>query len=364
MTANTLEFSITQNPAPAGEDALAAAHANPGFGNTFTDHMVIIDWTRDAGWHDARIVPYGPIELNPANAVLHYGQEVFEGIKAYRHRDGSTHIFRPDENAARLQQSARRLALPELPTELFIESLRQLVAIDEAWVPPYGDETSLYLRPFMFANEDFLGVRAAQRVRYMVIACPAGSYFDDPTQPVNIWLEAELARAGKGGTGAAKCGGNYAASLLPQETAYANGCEQVLFLDSCEGKYIEELGGMNIVFVYRDGTVVTPESESILDSITNKSLLQLAQDAGMQVERRRVTIDEWREGTESGEIIEAFAVGTAAVVAPIGVLKAKDFELTNPPVTEDAVSMRLRRELTGIQWGDVADTHGWLTAVR
>lgn len=364
MTSENITFHVTKNPQAADAEAIATAHANPGFGNYMTDHMVMIDWTSEAGWHDARVVPYGPLSLNPANAVLHYGQEIFEGIKAYRHADGSTHIFRPDQNAARLQASARRLALPELPTELFIESLRQLVAIDEAWVPPHGEDKSLYLRPFMFANEDFLGVRAAQRVTYMVIACPAGSYFADPTQPVNIWLEAELARAGKGGTGAAKCGGNYAASLLPQETAYANGCEQVLFLDSCEGKYIEELGGMNIVFAFRDGTIVTPKSDSILDSITNKSLLELAQDAGMRVERRPVTIDEWRAGTESGEIVEAFAVGTAAVVAPIGVLKGEEFELTNPPVDEHSVAMRLRQELTGIQNGTVADRHGWLTAVR
>lgn len=361
---DTLQFTIDRNPNAADAQTIAKAHENPGFGNYFTDHMVIIDWTREAGWHDARVVPYGPISLNPANAVLHYGQEVFEGIKAYRFADGSTHIFRPDANAERLQHSARRLALPELPTALFEASLRELVAIDEAWVPPHGEDKSLYLRPFMFANEDFLGVRAAHRVTYMVIASPAGSYFDDPTQPVNIWLETELARAGAGGTGAAKCGGNYAASLLPQETAYANGCEQVLFLDSCEGKYIEELGGMNIVFAYRDGTIVTPESDSILASITNASLLQLAQDAGMTVERRKVTIDEWRAGAEAGEIVEAFAVGTAAVVAPIGLLKAKDFELANPPVTAESVSMRLRAQLTGIQNGVVEDPHGWMVAVR
>lgn len=363
MTDN-INFAIERNPNPADAAKIAEAHANPGFGNYFTDHMVIIDWTREAGWHDARIVPYGPISLNPANAVLHYGQEVFEGIKAYRHADGTTHIFRPDENAARLQCSSKRLALPELPTELFVESLRQLVALDEAWVPPHGEDKSLYLRPFIIANEDFLGVRAAQRATYMVIACPAGGYFSDPTQPVNIWLEAELARAGRGGTGAAKCGGNYAASLLPQETAYANGCEQVLFLDSCEGKYIEELGGMNIVFAYRDGTIVTPESDSILASITNNSLLQLAADAGMRVERRKVTIDEWREGAAAGDIVEAFAVGTAAVVAPIGLLKSQDFTIENPPVTEDSVAMRLRAQLTGIQNGDVVDTHGWMVATK
>ncbi|MFD2759343.1 branched-chain amino acid aminotransferase [Gulosibacter faecalis] len=355
-----MSFRIDRNPNPATDAELQEVLANPGFGQHFTDHMVVIDWTKAGGWQDARVVPYGPLTLNPASAVFHYAQEIFEGLKAYRHADGSVHTFRPERNAARFAASARRLALPELPEELFVESLRQLVQIDERWVPEHGKGQSLYLRPFMIANEDFLGVRAAQTVSYFVIASPAGSYFADPTRPVDIWLERELSRAGRGGTGAAKCGGNYAASLLPQQTAYENGCEQVLFLDASEQKYLEELGGMNIVLAFKDGTVATPESDSILASVTNEAILELVAEAGHKVERRRITLDEWREGAAAGEITEAFAVGTAAVIAPIGTLKATDFTIENPPVTLDSLSMRIRAELTGIQNGDVNDTHGWL----
>ena len=355
-----MDFRIERNQQPAADQLVADTLADPGFGKHFTDHMAVIDWTKDAGWHDARIVPYGPLTLNPANAVFHYGQEIFEGLKAYRHPDGSVHTFRPERNAARLQASARRLALPELPTELFVDAVRHLVEVDERWVPAHGEDKSLYLRPFMIANEDFLGVRAAENVTFMVIACPAGSYFSDPTRPVSIWLERELSRAGRGGTGSAKCGGNYAASMLPQRIAYEQGCEQVLFLDSCDGTYLEELGGMNVVLVYRDGRVVTPLSDSILPGITRDSVLELVEDAGHTVERRRISIDEWREGAESGEIVEAIAIGTAAVIAPIGELKAEEFTISNPPVTEDSLSMRIRAKLTGIQHGLVADERGWL----
>ncbi|MDJ1371921.1 branched-chain amino acid aminotransferase [Gulosibacter molinativorax] len=361
MTDGTsLEFTIEHNPNPASDEDRAKVLENPGFGERFTDHMVMIDWTRDGGWQNARVVPYGPLQMNPGNAIFHYAQEVFEGLKAYRHADGSVHTFRPEMNAKRMQRSAHRLALPELPVDVFVESLRQLVQADEAWVPAHGEGKSLYLRPFMIANEDFLGVRAAETVTYFVIASPAGAYFKDPTRPVNIWLETELSRAGRGGTGAAKCGGNYAASLLPQQTAYEHGCEQVLFLDSSTEQYLEELGGMNIVLVYRDGTVATPESDSILESVTNDSILTLFKETGHTVERRKITIDEWREGAESGAITEAFAVGTAAVISPIGTLKHTDFQIENPRVTEESLSMRMRAKLTGIQNGDLADDHGWL----
>lgn len=355
-----MDFTIERNPNPVAN--VDEALADPGFGRYFTDHMVVIDWTKAAGWHGARVVPYGPICLNPANAVLHYAQAIFEGLKAYRHPDGSVHTFRPERNAARLAQSAHRLALPELPADVFIESLRQLVALDERWVPAHGEGKSLYLRPFMIANEDFLGVRAAETVAYYVFASPAGSYFSDPTRPVNIWLERDYVRAAsRGGTGAAKCGGNYAASLLPQRIAYEHGCEQVLFLEDVEQKYVEELGGMNVVLVRRDGTILTPDSESILAGITCASVLELLADAGHPVQRQRIDIHEWRAGVESGEITEAFAVGTAAVIAPIGTLKSADFEIVHPPVTLESVSMRARAELTGIQNGTVPDRKGWLT---
>ncbi|MCU1422816.1 MAG: branched chain amino acid aminotransferase, partial [Microbacteriaceae bacterium] len=327
LAPSTLEFTHHRNPAALAEMERAEILADPGFGKHFTDHMVDICWSARGSWHRPRVQPFGPIELSPAAAVLHYGQEVFEGLKAYRHQDGSIWTFRPEANAARMQRSAVRLALPELPTEYFIESLKQLIAVDGDWVPSAPD-TSLYLRPFMFAKEAFLGVRPAEKVNYYVIASPAGAYFKGGLSPVSIWLSSNYSRAGKGGTGAAKTGGNYAASLVAQAEAYDNGCDQVLFLDSEENRYLEELGGMNIVLVYKDGTLVTPESESILEGITRDSILQLAEDRGHRVERRRVTIDEWREGAASGDIVEAFACGTAAVVAPIGRLKAADFEIT------------------------------------
>jgi branched-chain amino acid aminotransferase len=349
-----LEFAVTRNLAaksPAERDEILA---NPGFGQKFTDHMVDICWSTGGGWHRPRVQPYGPISLDPAAAVLHYGQEIFEGIKAYRHADGSVHTFRPDQNGRRLQRSARRLALPELPVEYFLQSLRELIAVDGAWVPSGADQ-SLYLRPFMFAKEAFLGVRPAAKVAYYLIASPAGAYFSGGVKPVSIWLSEDYARAGKGGTGAAKTGGNYAASLLPQSEAYENGCDQVVFLDS--DRNVEELGGMNVVFVYKDGTIVTPQSPSILEGITRDSILQLARDRGHKVEGRAVSLQEWRDGVASGDIVEVFACGTAAVVTPIGVLKGADF-IDEQPTGELALS--LREELTDIQYGRREDKHGWL----
>ncbi|WP_292828154.1 branched-chain amino acid aminotransferase [Microbacterium sp.] len=349
-----LEFAVTRNPAaknPAQRDAILA---DPGFGMNFTDHMVDICWSVGGGWHRPRVQPYGPIALDPAAAVLHYGQEVFEGIKAYRHADGSIHTFRPEQNGRRLQRSARRLALPELPVSYFIQSLREIIAVDGEWVPSGADQ-SLYLRPFMFAKEAFLGVRPARKVNYYVIASPAGAYFKGGVQPVSIWLSEDYARAGKGGTGAAKTGGNYAASLLPQSEAYENECDQVVFLDA--DRNVEELGGMNIVFVYKDGTLVTPQSPSILEGITRDSILQLAMDRGHKVEGRAVPLDEWRQGVASGDIVEVFACGTAAVVTPIGALKGKDFFDEQPIGT---LALELRRELTNIQYGRAKDRHGWM----
>jgi len=349
-----LEFAVTKNLVAKSAAQREEILADPGFGTSFTDHMVDICWSTRGGWHRPRVQPYGPITLDPAAAVLHYGQEIFEGIKAYRHADGSVHTFRPDQNARRLQRSARRLALPELPVEYFLQSLRELIAVDGAWVPSGGDQ-SLYLRPFMFAKEAFLGVRPAQKVAYYLIASPAGAYFKGGAKPVSIWLSEDYARAGKGGTGAAKTGGNYAASLLPQAEAYENGCDQVVFLD--QDRNVEELGGMNVVFVFKDGRIVTPQSESILEGITRDSILQLAEDRGHTVERRAVPFDEWRAGVASGDIVEVFACGTAAVVTPIGVLKGKDFLDEQPTGT---LALELREELTDIQYGRREDKHGWL----
>ncbi|WP_045738677.1 branched-chain amino acid aminotransferase [Xanthomonas sp. MUS 060] len=355
-----MHFRLTLSTAARSAEERARILAAPGFGQFFTDHMVAIAWTREQGWHDAQVRAYGPLALDPAASVLHYGQEIFEGIKAYRHADGSIWTFRPEANGKRLQRSAQRLALPELPVELFVESLRQLIAVDAAWVPS-APETSLYLRPFMIADEAFLGVRAAHKVSYYVIASPAGAYFAKGVAPVAIWLSTDYARAARGGTGAAKCGGNYAASLLPQQQAQTQGCSQVLFLDPVQGKYLEELGGMNVFLVMRDGSLVTPAlSGSILDGITRDSILQLARDRGMPVVERQVSIDEWRQGVASGEIAEIFACGTAAVVTPIGQLKGKDFSVGDLSAPAGPVTLSLRQELTDIQYGRVADRHGWL----
>ena len=353
--AAALAYQVALSDHARSDEQRAAILAGElGFGRHFTDHMVAIQWDKAKGWHDAQVRAYGPLALDPAASVLHYGQEIFEGLKAYRHADGSIWSFRPDANARRLQRSAKRMALPELPVEHFLASLRELIAVDGDWVPS-GEDQSLYLRPFMFAKEAFLGVRPAQKVAYYLIASPAGAYFKGGAKPVSIWLSEDYARAGRGGTGAAKTGGNYAASLLPQSQAYENECDQVVFLD--QDRNVEELGGMNVVFVYKDGTIVTPQSESILEGITRDSILQLAMDRGHKVEGRAVTFDEWRQGVASGDIVEVFACGTAAVVTPIGLLKGRDF-VDEQPIGELALS--LREELTDIQYGRREDKHGWL----
>ncbi len=360
MATPDLTFQVSTNESPRSAEERQAILDNPAFGSVFTDHMVDICWSEKGGWHRPRVQPYGPIPLDPAASVLHYGQEIFEGLKAYRHADGSIWTFRPDQNAKRMQRSAKRMALPELPEEYFLQSLRELIALDGDWVPS-APETSLYLRPFMFAKEAFLGVRAAKKVAYYVIASPAGAYFHGGVSPVSIWLSTQYSRAGKGGTGAAKTGGNYAASLVAQMEAAEQGCQQVMFLDSVEGKYLEELGGMNLVLVTKDGTLITPKSETILPGITRDSILQLAEDEGHTVERRAVSIEEWREGVDSGDITEAFACGTAAVVTPIGQLKTAEFTIGSPDQPAGELTMALRQKLTDIQYGRADDRYGWMT---
>ena len=350
-----LDADVSRLPEPERDRILAA----PGFGKHFTDHMVTVTWTPEAGWHDARVRAFGPITLSPAAAVLHYAQEIFEGLKAYRHDDGSVWGFRPDANATRFARSARRLALPELPEEAFLGSIEALVRTDVDWVPT-GGEASLYLRPFMFASEPFLGVRPAREVTYCVIASPAGAYFSGGVSPVSIWLSTEFTRAARGGTGAAKCGGNYAAGLAPQQQALAHGCEQVCFLDAAEQTWVEELGGMNLYFVHAEGVLVTPAlTGTILEGVTRSSILALAGDLGLQVQERRVSVDEWRDGVASGAITEVFACGTAAVVTPLGRLAWEGGEVvmgTEP----GEVTMRVRQALLDIQYGRTTDSHGWL----
>lgn len=361
----TLQFTIEKNPHPATDAERAKILENPGFGNHFTDHMISIEWNgnyEDGGeWSDAKVMPYGPLQLDPAAAVFHYGQEIFEGIKAYRHSDGSVYTFRPELNAQRLQESAARLALPELPEELFLESLKQLVAIDEAWVPN-GEGEALYLRPFMIATESYLGVRPAHQVKFMVIASPAGNYFGSP-EPVDIWMSTKYARAGAGGTGYAKCGGNYAAAMMGQIEAEQHGCKQVIFKDPNRDDAIEELGGMNVFFIFgKDNALVTPAlTGTILNGVTRRSILQLAKDRGLDVQERTITLQEWQKAAEDGSLTEVAACGTAAVVAPFGKLKAEDFEI---PAVSDGfgeISESLRDELVGMQTGSVEDRHGWLT---
>ncbi len=360
MAEGHLTFTDNRRGDPLSDAERQTILANPGFGNYFTDNLVTATWTRDSGWHDARLEAYGPIALDPSAAVLHYAQEIFEGLKAYKRPDGSVWAFRPDQNAARFQRSAARLALPELPAEDFVESLRQLVDADRAWIPE-GGEASLYLRPFMFASEAFLGVRPAAKVTYMVIASPAGAYFSGGVNPVSIWLSTDYNRSGPGGTGAAKCGGNYAASLAPMIEATSHGCDQVCFLDAAEGRWVEELGGMNIFFVYADGRLVTPElTGTILEGVTRSSILQLARELGHEVQERRIGIEEWREGVADGSLREVFACGTAAVVTPVGRLKWDDGELVMGDGGTGAVTSTIRSTLLDIQHGDAPDPHGWM----
>jgi branched-chain amino acid aminotransferase len=299
----------------------------------------------------------------PSAAVLHYAQEIFEGMKAYRHEDGSIWTFRPEANAQRMIRSARRMALPVLPEEDFIASLRALVEVDRAWVPAPGEgEASLYLRPFMFASEAFLGVRPAAEVTYSVIASPAGPYFPGGIKPVTLWLSSDYARAGEGGTGAAKCGGNYAASLVAQQEGIDNGCEQVLFLDAVERRWIEELGGMNLWAVREDGTLITPElTGSILEGVTRDAMLVIAKELGHEVEQRRVDIDEVRKGVDTGQITEVFACGTAAVIASVGTLRWRGGEVTLP--RETPVASALRTALVDLQHGRRPDSYGWMHRV-
>lgn len=352
------EFHTVAHPSPTPQQTIAEVLKNPGFGTTFTDHTAVVDWTADGGWQNARIEPYGPITLDPAASVLHYAQEIFEGMKAYRHADGSIYTFRPHANAARMNKSARRLALPEISEKLFLSSLEQLVAADHGWVPS-GDGEALYLRPFMFATEAFLGVRPAKEVSYRVIASPAGNYFGGELKPVRIWVSREFNRAAPGGTGDAKTGGNYAGSLLPQQQAAAQGCDQVLFLDPLHDNAIEELGGMNVFLVTSDGRLLTPElTGTILEGVTRSSVIALAKDRGLKVEERRITLDEWDRGVSDGTITEVFACGTAAVITPIGELV--DGEKTIASTGTGEVTQAIRKELLGIQTGAVEDRHGWL----
>ena len=356
-----LQFDRPADPQFTDQQKLDEIFTNPGFGDYFTDHMAVADWHAGQGWVAGRIERFADLVLSPGNAIFHYAQEIFEGLKAYRHADGSVWLFRPDANARRFQASAERMALPELPVEDFVAAVRALVDVDSIWVPS-GAEQCLYIRPFMMANENFLGVRNAQQALFAVIASPVGAYFRDGVHPITIWVSTELARVATGGTGTAKCGGNYAASLAAGLEAKRNGCDQVLFVDAAEHKYIEELGGMNFMFTTQDGELVTPElNGNILAGVTRDSILQLAPLLGLTPVERPVELTEVLDGIRSGQIRDMFACGTAAAITPIGklVVLGETYELDS----EFGDALALRRLLIDIQYGRTADTFGWTERV-
>lgn len=357
-----LAFAIEHSSTIVDDATRAAVLASPGFGRTFTDHMVTIMWTGGRGWHDARLRPYGPLPMDPATMVFHYGQAIFEGFKAYAQPDGGVATFRPEVNARRMQLSAERLSLPALPEAVFLAAADLLIDTDRSWVP-VEREKSLYLRPLMIATEVGLGVKPSDEATFVLIASPAGAYFPQGLKPVSIWLSEDYARAAPGGTGAAKAAGNYAASLVAQQEAIDNGCQQVCFLDAVERRWVEELGGMNICFVWDDGSVVTPElNGSILAGVTRDSALTIAEEQGLKPVERRIDIDEWRDGVSSGHITEVFACGTAAVITPLGRLAWRGGELAMS-TEAGPVTTAIRDALLDVQHGAVQDRHGWLHRV-
>jgi branched-chain amino acid aminotransferase len=356
-------FVVTATDQPVSDADRAAILQNPKFGSAFTDHMATMRWTPEQGWHDGQVGARKPFQLDPAAAVLHYAQEVFEGMKAYRGADGGVVLFRPEENAKRLARSAQRMAIPQVPTELFLEAIEELVRLDQGWISS-AEGASLYLRPFIFATEAFLGVRASREFVFCVIASPAGAYFSGGQKPITVWVSSDYVRAAKGGTGAAKCGGNYAGGLLPQARATANGCDQIVFLDAAEHKWIEELGGMNIFFVTEDGKLFTPPlSGTILEGITRASILKLAAEQGLVVEETPYSYEQWKSDATSGRLTEAFACGTAAVVVPIGTVRNEDGDFSIGGGGLGPVTKSLYERLVKLQRGVGADPHSWLYRV-
>lgn len=350
-----MEIKITKTTAPK---AKPEDESKLGFGRIFTDHMFLMDYSNEEGWHDARIVPFGPLPIHPASTVLHYGVEIFEGLKAYRKQNGEIAMFRPIENIRRMNNSAERLCLPQIDEDVAMEILDTIVELEKDWVP-HSDGTSLYIRPYMFGNDPHLGVHAVHNATYAIICSPVGAYYAEGINPVKIAIESEDVRAVKGGTGYAKCGGNYAASLRAGEKAEQKGFTQVLWLDGVHRKYIEEVGSMNVMFKI-NGEIVTPElTGSVLPGITRKSCVELLKEKGYKVSERLISIDELYDAAKNGTLEEAWGTGTAAVVSPIGWLsyKGEEFIVNNGVIGE--VTQALYDELTGIQWGKVEDTHGW-----
>ena len=365
-----IDFEIRPSGHPLPDAEREAVLASPGFGRVFTDHMITLRWSAERGWHDGRLEPYGPFTFDPATMVFHYAQEFFEGLKAYRQESGSITLFRPDANAARFNRSARRMAMPELPEETFIRALELLVTQDRDWVPA-GEGNSLYLRPFLIATQRGLGVNhPSSEYLFCVIASPAASYFAGGAsgakgvkgvRPVTVWLSEDYTRAAPGGTGAVKCGGNYAASFVAQQQAVEQGCDQVVWLDAAEHRWVEEMGGMNLFFVYGAEPYITtpPLTGTLLPGITRDSLLRLAPELGIKTVEDRISIDAWQAQCASGELTEVFACGTAAVITPVGRVKGASAQWTVADGQPGPVTMRLREELVAIQYGHGPDPFGW-----
>ncbi len=365
MTTSTPNLVVTPSAHPLSDAERAARMVNPAFGRIFTDHMVVIPY-RDGKWQQGELKAYGPLMLDPSASSLHYGQAIFEGYKAFAQPDGSIKTFRPEQNAERFNRSAARLAMPAIPVELFLEAGDALIAQDRNWVPKNTGE-SLYMRPLMIATDPYLGVRPSEEYLFVLFASPAGAYFPKGVKPVTVWISEDFVRAAPGGTGEAKCAGNYAASLMAQSQAQEKGCDQVVWLDAVHREFIEEMGGMNLFFVYKDGekiTVVTPElTGTLLPGITRRSLLDMAKDLGYATEERKLSVQQWRDDIASGRMTEVFACGTAAVITPVGVAKANGFEMTINNNENGAVTLALREALLGLQHGTAPDTHGWMHKV-
>lgn len=364
MAAHPIEiFPAATRATPEQRESLLV---DPGFGRLFTEHMISVRYVEGQGWLPGRLEPYAPMLISPAASVLHYGQAIFEGFKAFAQPDGGIATFRPDANARRFQTSARRLAMPELPVELFVQAADLLISHERGWVPS-GRGRSLYLRPLLIATEPALGVRPANEYSFLLLGSPAGNYFKGGVHPVTVWICEDYVRAAPGGTGAAKTAGNYAASLPAQAQAMREGCDQVVWLDAVTRRNVEEMGGMNIFFVYQEAgrtSLVTPKlTGSLLPGITRDSLLTIGRELGYTVEERTVTIDEWLADAASGKMSEAFACGTAAVITPIGALKNPKGTFKIHDGEMGPVSMRLREHLMDIQYGVTADTHGWMHRV-
>ena len=355
-----LDIKITKTTAPKTKPA---DESKLGFGKIFSDHMFLMDYDKGQGWHDARIVPYAPFALDPACVVFHYAQEIFEGMKAYRTADNKIQLFRPECNAQRMQDSCDRMCIPQIPVDDYVQAVKALVEIDKDWVP-HSEGASLYIRPFIIATEPFLGVDVSETFLFMIILSPSGAYYESGLEPVGIWIEDDYVRAVKGGMGFAKTGGNYAASLAAQVKAHNDGYSQVLWLDGVERKYIEEVGAMNIFFKI-DGKILTPMlNGSILPGITRNSVLQLCRDWGMDVEERRISVDELIQAQKDGKLEECFGTGTAAVISPVGKLRYKDEVMTIGGGKIGPVSQKLYDTVTGIQLGKLEDKFGWRVVVE